>query len=130
MKAIQLYYPPEWAHCYGCGYLNAHGLHIQTYWDPEKGESETRFTPRPYHTAIPGFAPRGFRTCRRSATSTAATLAWRVASDLAATIAAARRISFSGTFVSLLSTRITPWAPVPARICIQMSCGRATRVRR
>ena len=24
MKAIQLYYPPEWAHCYGCGYLNAH----------------------------------------------------------------------------------------------------------
>ena len=76
MKAIQLYYPPEWAHCYGCGYLNAHGLHIQTYWDPEKGESETRFTPRPYHTAIPGFVYGGLLAslvdCHSTATAAAA----------------------------------------------------------
>ena len=76
MKAIQLYYPPEWAHCYGCGYLNAHGLHIRTYWDPEKGESETRFTPRPYHTAIPGFVYGGLLAslvdCHSTATAAAA----------------------------------------------------------
>ena len=76
MKAIQLYYPPEWAHCYGCGYLNAHGLHIKTYWDPEKGESETRVTPRPYHTAIPGFVYGGLLAslvdCHSTATAAAA----------------------------------------------------------
>ena len=41
MKAIQLYYPPEWAHCYGCGYLNPMGLHLKTYWKADEGQSET-----------------------------------------------------------------------------------------
>lgn len=56
--------------------MNAHGLHIQTYWDPEKGESETRFTPRPYHTAIPGFVYGGLLAslvdCHSTATAAAA----------------------------------------------------------
>ncbi|GGM94785.1 thioesterase [Thermus composti] len=76
MKAIQLYYPPEWAHCYGCGYLNAQGLRIETYWHPERGESETRFTPKPHHTAIPGFVYGGLLAslvdCHSTATAAAA----------------------------------------------------------
>ncbi|WP_243093816.1 PaaI family thioesterase [Thermus thalpophilus] len=76
MKAIQLYYPPEWAHCYGCGYLNAHGLHIKTYWQAERGEGETRFTPSPHHTAIPGFVYGGLLAslvdCHSTATAAAA----------------------------------------------------------
>lgn len=33
MKAIQDYYSPEFAHCFGCGYANAHGLHLKSYVD-------------------------------------------------------------------------------------------------
>ena len=57
MKAFQDYYPDEWARCYGCGRLNERGLHIRTFWDGE--ESVTRFTPEPYHTAVPGFVGGG-----------------------------------------------------------------------
>ena len=31
-KAIQDLYPEDTAHCYGCGRLNEHGLHIKSYW--------------------------------------------------------------------------------------------------
>lgn len=76
MKPIQLHYPPEWAHCYGCGYLNAQGLHIKTHWHPERQESETRFTPKPHHTAIPGFVYGGLLAslvdCHSTATAAAA----------------------------------------------------------
>jgi acyl-coenzyme A thioesterase PaaI-like protein len=56
-KAFQDYYPENVAHCYGCGRLNADGLQIKTYWDGE--ESVTRYRPRAYHTAIPGFVYGG-----------------------------------------------------------------------
>ncbi|AEV16489.1 MAG: PaaI family thioesterase [Thermus sp.] len=76
MKAIQLYYPPAWAHCYGCGYLNPMGLHLKTYWDPKRKESQTRFTPSPHHTAIPGFVYGGLLAslvdCHATATAAAA----------------------------------------------------------
>src|SRR3972149_819083 len=57
MKAFQDYYPDESAHCYGCGRLNEHGLHIHSFWDGE--ESVARFTPREYHIALPGFVNGG-----------------------------------------------------------------------
>ncbi len=41
-------YPDNYAHCYGCGRLNEHGLQIKSYWDGE--ESVCHFTPRTYHT--------------------------------------------------------------------------------
>jgi acyl-coenzyme A thioesterase PaaI-like protein len=47
-KAFQDCYPDNYAHCYGCGRLNAHGLQIKSYWEGE--ESVCRFEPRPYHT--------------------------------------------------------------------------------
>jgi acyl-coenzyme A thioesterase PaaI-like protein len=56
-NAFQDYYPENVAHCYGCGRLNADGLQIKTYWDGE--ESVTRYLPRSYHTAIPGFVYGG-----------------------------------------------------------------------
>jgi acyl-coenzyme A thioesterase PaaI-like protein len=52
-KAFQDYYPKDLSHCYGCGRLNEHGHQIKSYWDGE--ESVAFFTPKPYHTAIPGY---------------------------------------------------------------------------
>lgn len=57
MKAFQDYYPENVAHCYGCGSLNDHGHQIKTYWDGD--ETVTRFTPEPWHTAIPGYVYGG-----------------------------------------------------------------------
>ncbi len=56
-KPIQEYYPDELSYCYGCGRLNDHGLHIQSFWDGEK--SVAHFTPREYHIAIPGYVYGG-----------------------------------------------------------------------
>lgn len=56
-KPIQDYYPELLAHCYGCGRLNEHGLHIQSRWEGD--ESVCRFVPRPYHTAVPGYVYGG-----------------------------------------------------------------------
>lgn len=57
MKAFQDYYPENVAHCYGCGGLNPHGHQIKTYWDGD--ETITRYTPEPFHTAVPGFVYGG-----------------------------------------------------------------------
>ena len=74
MKTFQDYYPDELAHCYGCGRLNEHGLHIRTFWEGE--ESVTRFTPQPHHTAIPGFVNGGILAslidCHSTGTAAAA----------------------------------------------------------
>jgi len=56
-KAIQEYYPDDLSHCYGCGRLNRHGHEIQSYWEGD--ETVCRFTPEPYHTAIPGYVYGG-----------------------------------------------------------------------
>lgn len=54
---IQASYHPDAAICYGCGYNNPAGLHIQTYWDGAVGVCT--FTPRPEHTAFPGYVYGG-----------------------------------------------------------------------
>lgn len=56
-RAVQDLYPDDVAHCYGCGRLNEEGLHIRTVW--EEGEGVARFTPRPYHVAMPGYVYGG-----------------------------------------------------------------------
>jgi acyl-coenzyme A thioesterase PaaI-like protein len=56
-KAFQDYYPDEWSYCYGCGRLNEHGLQIKSYWEGD--ESVCHFSPRPYHTAVPGYVYGG-----------------------------------------------------------------------
>ena len=56
-KAFQDYYPDDLSHCYGCGRLNEHGMKIKSYWDGE--ESVCIHQPKPYYTAIPGYAYGG-----------------------------------------------------------------------
>ena len=56
-KAFQDYYPDHLSYCYGCGRLNEHGLQIKSYWDGD--ETICTFTPRPYHSAIPGYVYGG-----------------------------------------------------------------------
>jgi acyl-coenzyme A thioesterase PaaI-like protein len=56
-KAIQDFYPEDFATCYGCGHLNAHGLHVRSMWDGD--EMVARFTPHAEHMAMPGFVYGG-----------------------------------------------------------------------
>lgn len=74
MHAFQDYYPESVAHCYGCGSHNDHGHQIKTHWDGD--ETVTRFTPQPYHTAVPGFVYGGLIAslidCHGTATAAAA----------------------------------------------------------
>jgi len=55
--AVQDYYPEDVAHCYGCGKLNDRGYQLKTVWEGD--ETVSRYTPRPYHTAIPGYVYGG-----------------------------------------------------------------------
>ena len=57
MKAVQDYYPDEFSYCYGCGRLNEEGHQIKSYWDGD--ETVARFTPKPYHIAVPGYVYGG-----------------------------------------------------------------------
>jgi len=72
--AFQDLYCEDCAHCYGCGRLNPDGLQIKTFWEGE--ESVTRYTPRPYHIAIPGFVYGGLLAslldCHSTGTAAAA----------------------------------------------------------
>jgi len=57
IKAFQDYYPDHLSQCYGCGKLNEYGYQIKTFWDGD--ETLTTFTPKLYHTAVPGFVYGG-----------------------------------------------------------------------
>lgn len=77
--AFQDNYPPDLAHCFGCGHLNRVGHHIRTFWDDRQddggdndggghdgpgrgavgGRTITRFTPAADQTAIPGYVYGG-----------------------------------------------------------------------
>lgn len=74
---VQHRYAEDLSYCYGCGKNNAHGLHIQTHWDGERGTA--RFTPRPEHIALPGFVYGGMLAslvdCHGVATAAAAACA-------------------------------------------------------
>lgn len=74
-KAFQDYYPDDLSHCYGCGRLNKDGLQIKSFWEGE--ESVATYTPRPSHTAIPGYVYGGLIAslidCHGTGTAAAAT---------------------------------------------------------
>ena len=78
-KAIQDTYPDELSYCYGCGHRNEHGLQIKSYWDGE--ETVARYTPKPYHTAVPGYVYGGLTASLIDChgTGTAAAAAYRKA---------------------------------------------------
>ena len=51
-RAFQDTYPESTQHCYGCGARNPHGYRIQSFAAGD--EAVCRFTPEPFHTAVPG----------------------------------------------------------------------------
>lgn len=74
--AIQDSYPEDTAHCYGCGRLNPEGHQLKTRWEGDG--TVARFTPEPYHTAIPGYVYGGLIAslidCHGTGTAAAAVL--------------------------------------------------------
>ena len=76
MQPLQDLYPDDFAHCYGCGRLNAHGLHVKSEW--HDGEVVARFHPEPYHIALPGFVYGGLIAslidCHAMATAAASSM--------------------------------------------------------
>lgn len=74
MSVLQDHYPDDYAHCYGCGRLNAHGLHVRSDW--QDGEAIAHFHPAPHHVAMPGFVYGGLIAslidCHAMATAAAA----------------------------------------------------------
>lgn len=73
-KSFQDYYPENVSYCYGCGRLNEHGHQIKTIWEAD--ETVTRFQPKEYHTAIPGYVYGGLLAslidCHSTGTAAAA----------------------------------------------------------
>lgn len=57
IRAIQDDYPDDFAWCYGCGRLNKEGHHFRT--GVEGDQTVTIYTPKPEHTALPGFVYGG-----------------------------------------------------------------------
>lgn len=76
MTSLQSLYPDDFAHCHGCGRLNAQGLHLESEW--QDGEGVAHFTPSPHHIALPGFVYGGLiaslADCHAMATAAAASL--------------------------------------------------------
>ena len=73
--AIQDLYQDDYAHCYGCGRNNPHGLQLKSYWEGE--ECVCRHTPGPHYTGgVPGFLYGGMVAslidCHGAATAAAA----------------------------------------------------------
>ncbi|WGG45717.1 PaaI family thioesterase [Rossellomorea sp. DA94] len=57
IRAIQDDYPDDFSWCYGCGRLNEEGHHFRT--GVEGDQTVTIYTPKPEHTALPGFVYGG-----------------------------------------------------------------------
>jgi acyl-coenzyme A thioesterase PaaI-like protein len=56
-KYFQENYSEEFSHCFGCGTNNNYGHQLKTYWEGD--ETISKFTPKPEHTAIPGYVYGG-----------------------------------------------------------------------
>lgn len=125
-KAFQDYYDEAVSYCYGCGRLNEHGLQIKSYWDGE--EAVCTFTPRPYHTAIPGYVYGGLIAslidCH--STGTAAAAAFRAAGREMGSQPAFRYVTASLKVDYLKPTPID--GPLTLRARVEETMGRKSRV--
>jgi len=76
VTSLQDLYPDDYAHCHGCGRLNAQGLHVKSEW--RDGEAIARFSPAPHQMAMPGFVYGGLIAslvdCHAMATAAAAAM--------------------------------------------------------
>ncbi len=114
--AVQDFYPDDFAHCYGCGRLNEHGLHLRTHWDGD--ETVTRYTPRPFEMAVPGFVYGGLIAslidCHAMGTAAAATL--RAAGQEVGAAPSPRFVTASLRVDYLQPTPLGPELEVRARV--------------
>ena len=73
-KAFQDYYPDQFNQCYGCGGLSEHGHQLKSYWEGDVAVA--KFTPKPYHTSMPGYVYGGLIAslfdCHSTGTASAA----------------------------------------------------------
>ena len=115
MKALQDLYPDDFAHCYGCGRLNERGLHIRSEW--HDGEAVARFTPAPYHMALPGFTYGGLIASLADchAMATAAGAAMEAAGDRPGTDPTPRFVTASLHVDYLRPTPLGPELVIRAR---------------
>ena len=114
--AIQDFYPDDLSHCYGCGRLNDKGHQLKTRWDGD--ESVSRFTPRPEHTAIPGYVYGGLIASLIDChgTGTAAAAAYREAGRDAGTEPALRFVTASLQVRYLRPTPLGPPLEIRGRV--------------
>lgn len=73
--AFQDNYPEDYAHCFGCGRNNEHGMQLKSYWQGE--ESVCHHTPKDYYSGgFPGFLYGGMivslMDCHGAGTASAA----------------------------------------------------------
>lgn len=111
-QAIQDYYPDELSHCYGCGRNNPLGHQLKTFWDGET--SVARYTPRPEHTAIPGFVYGGLIASLVDChgTGTAAAAAYRAAGRAPGSLPALRFVTGS--------LKVDFLAPTPMGVVLEL----------
>ena len=116
MKAFQDYYPENLAHCYGCGRENEHGHRIRTFWEGD--ESVTRFTPEPWHTAVPGFVYGGLLASLIDChgTGTAAAAAYRAEGRAMDSLPALRFVTGSLKVSYLKPTPLGPEIEIRGRV--------------
>lgn len=116
MRAFQDDYSDELAQCFGCGRLNAHGHHLRSFWDGE--ETIARFTPEPFHLAVPGFVNGGVLAslvdCHATGTASAAVA--RAAGASGATGPARRFVTASLKVDYLRPTPLGPELVVRGRV--------------
>jgi len=102
MDAFQDHYPDDVAHCYGCGRLNGKGLKIRSAWEGD--ETVCRFTPRPEHTAIPGYVYGGL---------IASLVDCHATGSAAAAMARARRLPLAEMRFVTAALKVDYLAPAP-----------------
>jgi acyl-coenzyme A thioesterase PaaI-like protein len=114
--AFQDYYPEKLAHCYGCGELNEKGHMLKSRWDGE--ESQAFFTPRPEHTAIPGYVYGGLLASLVDChgTGTAAAAAYRAEGREMDSLPALRYLTASLHVDYLKPTPLGPELEVRGRV--------------
>lgn len=114
-RAFQDYYPEPLGQCYGCGRINEHGLHIQSYWDGD--ETVCRYQPEPYHTAMPGYVYGGLVAslidCH--STGTAAAAAYRAEGRDMGTLPPLRFVTAALHVDFLRPTPLAPDTPLELR---------------
>jgi acyl-coenzyme A thioesterase PaaI-like protein len=121
-KAFQDHYPDDLAHCYGCGKNNPEGHQLKSRWAADGETTVAHYTPKPYHTAIPGFVYGGLIASLIDChgTGTAAAAAYRAAGRAMGSAPALRFVT--------ASLKVDFLAPTPLGVELELR-GEAVEVK-